>query len=49
MVTILMISTKLATPDLLQKYIFWNKGYDVITPDYETINKIFSYDSNYIL
>ena len=45
MVTILMMST----PDFLKTKIFRNKGYDVIIPDYEIINKILSRDSNYIV
>ena len=56
MVTILMISAKLATPGLLKIKIFRNKGYgaiipdyDVIIPDYDFINKIFLRDSNYIV
>ena len=48
MVTILMMSAKLATPGLLKIKIFQNKGYDVIIPDYDVINKLFSHDSNYI-
>ena len=49
MVTILMISAKLATPGLLKIKIFQNKGYDVIIPDYDVTNKILSRDSNYIV
>ena len=41
------MSEKLATPDLLK--IFQNKDYDVIIPDYDIINKIFSSDSNYVV
>ena len=41
------MSEKLATPDLLK--IFQNKDYDVIIPDYDIINKIFSSDSNYFV
>ena len=40
MVTILMMSAKLATPDLLKIKIFRNKGYDVMIPDYDVTNKI---------
>ena len=40
MVTILMMSAKLATPDLLKIKIFQNKGYDVMIPDYDVTNKI---------
>ena len=45
MVTILMMSAKLATPFLLKIKIFWNKGYDV----YDVVNKILSRDSNDIV
>ena len=41
-VTILMMSTKTATPNLLKINVFWNKDYDVS-------NKILSRDSNYIV
>ena len=41
------MSEKLATPGLLK--IFQNKDHDVIIPDYDIINKIFSSDSNYIV
>ena len=47
MVTILIISAKLATPGLLEIKIFRNKGYDVIINDCDFINKILSRDSNY--
>ena len=40
MVTILMMSAKLATPSLLKIEIFQNKGYDVIILDYDITNKI---------
>ena len=49
MVTILTMSAKLATPGLLKIKKFRNKGYDVIIPDYEVINKVFSRDSNYTI
>ena len=49
MVTIFMISAKLATPGFLKIKIFQNKGYDVIILDYDVINKILSRDSNYIV
>ena len=42
MITILMMSAKLATPGLLKIKIFRNKGYAVI-------NNIFSNDSNYVV
>ena len=47
--TILMISAKLATPNLLKIKIFQNKGYDVIISDYDVTNKFFSHESNYII
>ena len=49
MVTILMMSAKLATSGLLKRKIFQNKDYDVIIPDYDVTNKILSRDSNYIV
>ena len=49
MVTILMMSAKLATPGLLKIKIFQNKGCDVISPDYDAFNKILSRKSNYIV
>ena len=49
MVTILMTSAKLATPDFLKIKIFQNKGYDVIIPAYNVTNKILSRYSNYIV
>ena len=49
MVTILTMSAKLATPGLLKIKKFRNKGYDVIIPDSEVINKVFSRDSNYTI
>ena len=49
MVTILVMSAKLATPGLFTIKIIWNEGYDVITPDYDVTNKILSHDSNYIV
>ena len=49
MVTILMMSAKLATPGLLKIKIFQNKGYNIIIPDYDVTNKILSPESNYIV
>ena len=49
MVTILMMSAKLASPDLLEIKMFQNKGYDVIIPDYDITNKILSDEPNYIV
>ena len=45
MVTILMMSAKLASPGLIKTKIFRNKGYGVIIPDYDVINKVLSRDS----
>ena len=44
-----MMSAKLATPCLLKIKIFRNKGYDVIIPDYDVVNKSLSRDSNDIV
>ena len=49
MVTILIMSAELASPGLLKKKIFQNKGYDVIIPDYDLTNKILSRESSYIV
>ena len=49
MVTILMMSAKMATPGLLKIKVFWKKGYDVIIYVYDVTNKILSRDSNYIV
>ena len=49
MVTVLMMSAKLATLSLLKIKIFLNKGYDIIIPEYDVTNKILSRDSNYIV
>ena len=47
--TILMMSTKLATVGLLKIKIFWNKGYDVILSANDVTNKILSRDPSYIV
>ena len=49
MVTILMMSAKVATLGLLKIKIFWNKCYDVIISAHDVTNGILSYDSNYIV
>ena len=49
MVTILMMSAKLATLGLLKKIVFWNKGYDVIISVHDVTSKTLSPDSNYIV
>ena len=48
MVTILMISAKLAFSGFLKLNIFQNKGYDTIIPDFDVTNKILSRDSYFI-
>ena len=47
MVTILMMSAKIATPGLLKVKVFWNNGYDAIISVHDVTNKILSRDSNY--
>ena len=47
-VTILMMSAKIATPGLLKIGVFWSKGYDVILFVHDVTNKFFSLDSNCI-
>ena len=49
MVPILMMSAKLATLGLLKIKVFWNKDYNVIISVQDVINKISSFDSNYIV
>ena len=49
MVTILMMSAKMATPGLRKIKVFWKKGYDVIISVNDVTNKILSRDSNYIV
>ena len=49
MVTILMMSAKMATLGLLKIKIFCKKGYDVIISVHDVTNKILSRDSNYIV
>ena len=48
MVTILMMSAKLATPGLLL-LLLRNKGYDVIIPQYDVTNKTLSSDLIHIV
>ena len=47
MVTILMMSAKMATLDLLKIKLFLNKVYDVIIFVLDVTNKILPRDSNY--
>ena len=49
MVTILMMSPKIATPGLRKIKAFWKKGYDVIISANDVTNKTLSHDSNYIV
>ena len=49
MVTILMMSVKMATLGLLKIKVFWNKDYDVIISVYDVTSKILSCDSNHIV
>ena len=49
MVTILMVSAKMATLGLLKIRAFWNKGYDVITSVHHVTNKFLLRDLNYII
>ena len=49
MVTILMVSAKMANLVLLKIKIFWNKGYDIMITVYGIMNKILSHDSNDIV
>ena len=48
MVTILMVSTKMAAPGLLKIKFFSSKGYDVINSVRDVTNKILSDDLNHI-
>ena len=48
MVTLLIMSVKMATLGLFKINVFWNKVYDVITSVDDVANKILSCDSNYI-
>ena len=41
MITILMISAKMATLGFLKITVFWNKGYDVVMSVYDVTNKIY--------
>ena len=49
MVTILMISAKLANPGLLKIKTFQNKGYNVLIHDHNVTKKISSSESNDIV
>ena len=47
MVTILMMSAKMAIPGLPKIKTFWKKGYDVVISVDDVTDKILSRDSNY--
>ena len=47
MVTILMMSAKMATLGLLKTKFFGKKAFDVIISDHNVTTKILSRDSNY--
>ena len=49
MITILMMSAKMATSDLLKIKVFWNEAYDVIISVPNVTNTILSCNSNYIV
>ena len=49
MITILMVSAKVATVCLLKIKVFQNEGYDVILSVHDVTNKILSCDSYYIV
>ena len=49
MVTILMMSAKIATLDLVKIKVFWNKDYDITISVFDNNNEILSPDSNYIV
>ena len=44
-----MMSAKMATLGLLKIKVFENKGYDIIVPTHDVINKILSRGSDYIV
>ena len=48
-VTILVMSAKMATPDLPKIKVFWKIGYDVIIYVHDVTNKILSCGSNYMV
>ena len=49
MVTILMMSAKIATLGLLKIKVFSNNGYDIIVSFDDVNKKILSHDPNYIV
>ena len=48
MITIFMMSAKMATLGLLKIKVFWNKGYDVIIYVHDVTKTNWWRDSNYI-
>ena len=48
MITIFMMSAKMATLGLLKIKVFWNKGYDVIIYVHDVTKKNWWRDSDYI-
>ena len=49
MATVLMMSAKMAIPDLFEIKVFWSKAYDVMIYVHDVTNKFLSRDSNYIV
>ena len=49
MVTILIMSGKMATLDHLKMKVFWNKGYNVIISVYDVNKKVSPRDANDIV
>ena len=49
MVTILMMSAKMAAPGLHKIQVFWKKSYDVTISVNDLTNKALSRDSNYVV
>ena len=49
MVTVLMMSAKMATLVLLIIRVFWNKDNDIIISVHDVTNNFLSRDSNYII
>ena len=48
MITILMMSAKMATIGLLKMKLLWKNSYNIIIPVLDVTKKILSYDSNHI-
>ena len=49
MVTVLRISSEIATLGLFKLEIFWNNGYEIITLVHDDTNKLFLDQSNHIV